>query len=45
MSLEQLRFDAYKNGNDEEVKRLDRLIERLEDQKRSYGKAMRGEQL
>ena len=43
MTLEHLRDQAAKRGDTAEADRLDRLMQRLDDQRRAYGRAQRGD--
>jgi hypothetical protein len=42
-SIESLLFQAQQRGDMQEVKRLTRLLERLDDQRVTYGRTQRGE--
>lgn len=44
MNLEPLLFAAKRRGDEPEAARLARLIERLDSQRRTYGRTQRGEQ-
>lgn len=43
MTIEQLLFEAHQKRDEKEVKRLNRLIERLDDIRATYGKIQRGQ--
>jgi hypothetical protein len=44
MTLEQLRQNAYILGDHVEVKRLERLMARLDSQRQAYGRSQRCEE-
>lgn len=43
MTLQQLRDQAAKRGDTTEAQRLDRLVQRMDEQRQAYGRAQRGE--